>query len=48
MEIPFTSPVVFPEGYGNASLSPSYNFYLRGQFDGRYFFGSRDDLAPPR
>ena len=48
VEIPFTSPVVFPEGYGNASLSPSYNFYLRGQFDGRYFFGSRDDLAPPR
>ena len=48
IEIPFTSPVVFPEGYGNASLSPSYNFYLRGQFDGRYFFGSRDDLQPPR
>ncbi len=48
VEIPFTSPVVFPEGYGNASLSPSYNFYLRGQFDGRYFFGSRDDLKPPR
>ena len=48
VEIPFTSPVVYPEGYGNASLAPSYNFYLRGQFDGRYFFGSRDDLAPPR
>ncbi len=48
VEIPFTSPVVYPEGYGNASLSPSYNFYLRGQFDGRYFFGSRDDLVAPR
>ena len=48
VEIPFPSPVVYPEGYGNASLTPSYNFYLRGQFDGRYFFGSRDDLAPPR
>ena len=48
VEIPFTSPVVYPEGYGNASLTPSYSFYLRGQFDGRYFFGSRDDLAPPR
>jgi hypothetical protein len=48
VEIPFTSPVIFPEGYGNATLTPSYNFYLRGQFDGRYFFGARDDLAPPR
>ena len=48
VEIPFTSPIVFPPGYGNASLSPSYSFYLRAQFDGRYFFGSRDDLAPPR
>jgi hypothetical protein len=48
VEIPFKSPVVYPEGQGNASLTPSYNFYLRGQFDGRYFFGSRDDLAPPR
>jgi hypothetical protein len=48
MEIPFTSPIVYPPGFGNASLTPSYNFYLRGQFDGRYFFGSRDDLVPPR
>jgi hypothetical protein len=48
IEIPFTSPVVYPEGYGNAALTPSYNFYLRAQFDGRYFFGSRDDLKPPR
>jgi hypothetical protein len=48
MEIPFTSPIVYPPGFGNATLSPSYNFYLRGQFDGRYFFGSRDDLVAPR
>lgn len=48
VEIPFTSPVVFPEGFGNAAIGPSYNFFLRAQFDGRYFFGSRDDLAPPR
>ncbi|HET8725319.1 MAG TPA: hypothetical protein VFM53_14070 [Anaeromyxobacteraceae bacterium] len=48
VEIPLGSPVLLPEGYGNASLSPSYNFFLRAQFDGRYFFGSRDDLAPPR
>jgi hypothetical protein len=48
MEIPFTSPIVYPPGFGNASLTPSYNFYLRGQFDGRYFFGSRDDLVAPR
>jgi hypothetical protein len=48
VEIPLTTPVVFPTGYGNASLSPSWNVFLRGQFDGRYFFGSRDDLVAPR
>jgi hypothetical protein len=48
VEIPLGSPIVLPEGYGNARLSPSYNFFLRAQFDGRYFFGSRDDLAAPR
>jgi len=48
VEIPLTTPVVYPTGYGNASLSPSWNVFLRGQFDGRYFFGSRDDLVPPR
>ncbi len=48
VEIPFTTPVVYPPGYGNAALTPSWNVYIRGQFDGRYFFGSRDDLAPPR
>jgi len=48
VEIPLTSPIVYPPGYGNASLSPSWNVFLRGQFDGRYFFGSRDDLVAPR
>jgi hypothetical protein len=48
VEIPLTTPVVYPTGYGNASLTPSWNVYLRGQFDGRYFFGSRDDLVAPR
>jgi hypothetical protein len=48
VEIPLTSPIVYPTGYGNASLSPSWNVFLRGQFDGRYFFGSRDDLISPR
>lgn len=48
VEIPLTTPIVYPTGYGNASLSPSWNVFLRGQFDGRYFFGSRDDLVPPR
>jgi hypothetical protein len=48
VEIPLTSPIVYPTGYGNASLSPAWNVFLRGQFDGRYFFGSRDDLVPPR
>ncbi len=48
VELPFTSPVVYPEGYGNATLGPSYTVFLRAQFDGRYFFGSRDDLVAPR
>jgi hypothetical protein len=48
VEIPLTTPIVYPPGYGNASLAPSWNVYIRGQFDGRYFFGSRDDLVPPR
>jgi len=48
VELPFTSPVVYPAGYGNAVLGPSYTVFLRAQFDGRYFFGSRDDLAAPR
>jgi hypothetical protein len=48
VEIPLTTPVVYPTGYGNASLTPSWNVFLRGQFDGRYFFGSRDDLVAPR
>ena len=48
VEFPLTTPVVYPPGYGNASLTPSYNFFLRAQFDGRYFLGSRDDLVAPR
>jgi hypothetical protein len=48
VEIPLTTPITYPTGYGNASLSPTWNFFIRGQFDGRYFFGSRDDLIPPR
>ena len=48
VEIPFTSPVVYPAGYGNAVIGPSYSVFLRAQFDGCYFFGSRDDLAAPR
>jgi hypothetical protein len=48
VEIPLTTPIVYPSGYGNASLGPSWNVFIRGQFDGRYFFGSRDDLVAPR
>jgi hypothetical protein len=48
VEIPFPSQVVYPPGYGNVTPAASWNVYLRGQFDGRYFFGSREDLATPR
>jgi hypothetical protein len=48
VEIPFTSQVVYPTGYGNVTPGASWNVFLRGQFDGRYFFGSREDLQAPR
>jgi hypothetical protein len=39
--------VLYPAG-GTFSTGPSWSIWLRGVFDGRYFFGSREDLEAPR
>jgi hypothetical protein len=48
VELPISAPIVYPEGLGNASLGPSWSIFLRGTFEGRYFFGNREDLANPK
>jgi hypothetical protein len=48
VEIPISAPIVYPAGIGNASLGPSWSIFLRGTFEGRYFFGAREDLASPK
>jgi hypothetical protein len=48
VELPISSPVVVPTGQPPASLGPSWSIFLRGSFEARYFFGSREDLAAPR
>jgi len=47
VELPIYSPVVVPTGYPPASLGPSWSIFLRGSFEARYFFGSREDLTAP-
>lgn len=39
--------VLYPVG-ASFSSGPSWSIWLRGTFDGRYFFGSREDLQAPR
>jgi hypothetical protein len=48
VELPISAPIKYPEGLGNASLGPSWSIFLRGTFEGRYFFGAREDLAVPK
>ncbi len=42
-----STTVLYPAG-GSYSPSPIWSIWLRGVFDGRYFFGSREDLERPR
>jgi hypothetical protein len=39
--------VLYPVGTP-FSTSPGWSIWIRGVFDGRYFFGSREDLEAPR
>jgi len=48
MEVPFETRVVYPEGVSSPDSPVAWSVFLRGQFDGRYFFGAREDLAPSR
>lgn len=42
-----SAQVVYPTP-GPFSSNPAWSVWLRGTFDGRYFFGSREDLESPR
>jgi hypothetical protein len=46
VELPLDSEVLYPEG-GSVDPPPTWNVFLRGQFEGRYFLGAREDLNPP-
>jgi len=48
VELPLSTHVVYPQGAAPVDAPPAWNVFLRGQFDGRYFLGSREDLRPPR
>ena len=45
--LPVSTEVLYPVG-APFSTGPSWSVWLRGVFDGRYFFGSREDLQEPR
>ena len=45
--LPVSTEVLYPVG-APFSTGPSWSVWLRGVFDGRYFFGSREDLQSPR
>jgi hypothetical protein len=48
VEIPLSSSllVAAPGAPASANLGTVWSVFLRGQFDGRFFFGSREDLQP--
>jgi hypothetical protein len=48
VELPLSTHVVYPAGAQPLDAPPAWSVFLRGQFDGRYFLGSREDLRPPR
>jgi hypothetical protein len=48
VEIPLSRQVLYPAGQPAPSVPLSWTVFLRLQSDGRYFFGSREDLQPPR
>jgi hypothetical protein len=47
IEVPFSTEVIYPTEAGSVSTPVAWNVFLRGQFDGRYFLGNREDLHPP-
>jgi hypothetical protein len=47
-EVPYETRVKYPEGAASPAAPVAWNVFLRGQFDGRYFLGDREDLHAPR
>jgi hypothetical protein len=47
VSLPVSTEVLYPVGTP-FSTGPGWSVWLRGVFDGRYFFGSREDLQAPR
>jgi hypothetical protein len=48
VELPLKVNIEYPTGRPSPSPPPSWAVFLRGEFDGRYFMGAREDLQPPR
>ncbi|MEI9935783.1 MAG: hypothetical protein WDO69_01030 [Pseudomonadota bacterium] len=45
-EVPYETHVMYPDGAASPDSPVAWNVFLRGQFDGRYFLGDREDLHP--
>jgi len=48
VELPTSVQVRYPTGREAPPVPATWSIFLRIQSDGRYFFGSREDLQPPR
>jgi len=48
VELPTSVQVRYPTGREAPPVPTTWSIFLRIQSDGRYFFGSREDLQPPR
>jgi hypothetical protein len=47
LELPLETRVAYPAERSAPDSPLAWNVFLRGQFDGRYFLGNREDLQPP-
>ncbi|HWE22342.1 MAG TPA: hypothetical protein VG496_00250, partial [Myxococcales bacterium] len=48
LEVPLSTQLKYPTGPAAPDIPTSWNVFFRIQADGRYFFGSREDLNPPK
>jgi hypothetical protein len=48
LELPTSVQVLYPSGHAPPEAPPVWSIFLRIGADGRYFFGSREDLQRPR
>src|SRR5262249_23321486 len=47
-EIPLSTQLEVPASGVPPHIGTAWSIFIRAQADGRYFFGSREDLQPPR